>query len=88
MPQFIPSILTPGKHFIVDTYKPQRGPCLATASEVQRTEGGGFTFMPFSDPHLRVPFEGRNTDKNRAVALSKLLAEMKERKWIAEDATL
>lgn len=83
----IPCLDNAAKHFRIDTYKPDRGPAVATATEVELTDSG-FTYVPFQDRHVRIPFEGRNTDKNRAVAMSKLMAQLKANKWIAEDASL
>jgi hypothetical protein len=87
MDHFIPSLITPGKHFSISIYKPQRGPALATSTEGTREDHGngfiGFSFMLFEARGLRTPLTGPNTVKNRMAAMRTLINELIQREWIS-----
>lgn len=86
----IPSLITPGKHFSVGVYKPQRGPAYAftTEGEVTRREDGSvqsFGYVLFEARTHRVPLTGNNTKGNRITALKSLLNDMVNNGWISKE---
>lgn len=90
---YIPCLDVPGNTISVGVYKPQGRPAYISAMEGRYTEGrdGGFssfeTELFGKDRSHRVMLTGNNTAKNRAVALAKMLADLKAMGWIAQDAT-
>lgn len=84
MSKFIPSLISPGRHFLVDVYKPQGRPAVMTASEVTVT-AHGFTTIPTEDRRHRIPLGGNNTAKNRERAAAVMLADLVEKGWIAKE---
>ena len=82
---YLPSLDNPGFVWKLDTYKPNRGPAVATATEGKLTDhahGQSFTTRLFTDRGHRVLFNGNNTAKNRANALGALLADLEDRGWV------
>lgn len=92
MSQFIPSIITPGKHFSIGVYKPDGRPAYAYATEgtIERREDGSVESFGYEMPGarmIRVELSGRNTPVNRHVAMTRLTEAMTERGWVShEDA--
>ena len=77
--------IKPGRHFRIQSYKPQRGNGYVVATEVviNRDENGritGFTTELFSAdyPSVRSMVEGRMTAKNKAAALRKVIDHLTE----------
>lgn len=89
MTTFIPSLITPGKHFTVGVYKPQGRPAYATTTEVDvHPDGSGFGYILHEARMHRVALAGNNTPKNRERAIAALMSDLIDRGWIDKaDAT-
>lgn len=82
----------PANVFVLSVYKPQGRPAYASAVEgrnkvetYQGREYRSFETTLFGDDRRHaVPLAGNNTAKNRAKALSILLADLEDRGWIAK----
>lgn len=93
MSQYVPSRITPGKHFSIGVFKPDRGNAYAhaTEGEVERRADGSVQTFSYEMPGartVRVMLDGRNTEGNRAKALHTLATEMVARGWVEEGTTL
>lgn len=84
--QYIPSKVTPGKHFSIDIYKPQGRPAMACATEGTYTKlpsgNSSFEYEMPGARMARVTLSGNNTAKNRREAVLALLGEMTDKDWI------
>lgn len=94
MPSTFLESTTPGKHFSVSVYKPQRGPAVAYASEgiVEYREDGtvcAFTSEVFGADRIhRVPLSGPATAKNKTRALCALQDDLEDKGWIVKGQVL
>lgn len=86
---FIPSLITPGKHFTVYVYKPQGRPAYASTTEVTvDADGKSYEYVLGEALMHKVNLPGRNTPKNREVAVAALMSDMIDKGWIDQrDAT-
>lgn len=92
MPQtYLPSLDNPGYTFLLDVYKPQGRPAIATATEGKLKpfefnghKGESFEVRLFTDRRHVVPLGGANTSKRRAIALGALLADLEDKGWVAK----
>ena len=84
---------TPGKHFSLSVYKPQRGPAYALAVEGIAEHNGDryttFTTELFGDDRShRILLGGNATRKNKVNALNAMQDDLEDKGWIPKGQTL
>lgn len=85
--QYIPSKITPGKHFSIDVYKPGAGrrPYVYVTEGKLTIRESGMTSFEYTMPgarHDRLELRGNNTAKNRKEAVLALLGKLVDAGWI------